>query len=106
MKNIFTKEMLSGLEWMQVVSRNTAGGIYRVDVRWVLDRYRIQVWRSFCGPLRFDFETLKLVWGGTGFVGSAPEPEKFVDQHDAYYLRTAVKTANALLRAFEKREAI
>ena len=82
MKNIFTKEMLSGLEWMQVVSRNTAGGIYRVDVRWVLDRYRIQVWRR------------------------VQEPEKFVDQHDAYYLRTAVKTANALLRAFEKREAI
>ena len=63
MKNIFTKEMLSGLEWMQVVSQNTAGGIYRVDVRWVLDRYRIQVWRSSGPQKRFDFEALKLVWG-------------------------------------------
>ena len=83
MKNIFTKEMLSELDWWQAVSRNTAGGIYRVDVRWVLGRYRIQVLRR----------------AQQGWL-------TFVDQHDAYYLRTAVKTANALLRAFEKREAL
>jgi hypothetical protein len=82
MKNIFTEEMLSGLEWTQVVSQNTADGIYRVDVRWQLDRYRIQVWRR------------------------VQEPEKFTYSIDAYYLRTAVKTANALLLAFERREAL
>ncbi len=76
---MFTFAMLVGMEWQQVASQKTANGEYRVDVRWALDRYRIQVWRR------------------------VQEPEMFVDQHDAYYLRTAVKTANKMLRKYGAR---
>lgn len=74
----FTVDMLNGMEWQQTVSINTASGKYRVEITWALDRYRIKVWRR------------------------VQEPEKLWAVGHPWYARTAVETANQLLRYYEQ----
>jgi hypothetical protein len=75
---MFTEAMITNLEWQQIVPMNTASGHYRVEITWSLDRYSIRVWRRI------------------------QEPEKFIRMHHAFYMRTAVKTANRMLRHYSK----
>jgi hypothetical protein len=72
----FNPQMITDLEWQKKVSVNTASGKYRVEIRWALDCYDIYVWRR------------------------VQEPERVVAYHYANYSRTAVKTANRLLRHY------
>lgn len=74
----FETWMLDGLEWQQKINIRTATGKYRVEVSWVLDRYRINVYRR------------------------VQEPEKLVRVHRPLYAGTTVATANKLLRYFEQ----
>jgi hypothetical protein len=74
----FETYMLDGLEWQQVVAVQTATGKYRIEITWALDRYRVSVYRR------------------------VQEPEKLVRVHHPLYARTAVATANSLLRYYEQ----
>lgn len=78
----FTEAELSGMEWQQTISHNTSKGEYRVEVSWALDRYRVKVFRR------------------------VQEPEKLRAVRVAFYLRTATKTANRLLRAYSRQENV
>jgi hypothetical protein len=74
----FEQHMLNGLEWQQVAAIKTPSGKYRVEITWALDRYRVSVIRR------------------------VQEPEKLVRVHHPLYARTAVETANKLLRYYEQ----
>lgn len=74
----FTVEILDGMEWQEKRSLRTACGKYRVEITWALDRYKVSVYRR------------------------VQEPEKLMRVHRPLYARTAVKTANELLRYFER----
>ena len=82
----FEAYMLDGLEWQQKVSINTASGKYRVEITWALDRYRVNVWRrgSFC------------VY--------ACRYTKLIEVRHPLYARTALTTANSLLRRYAEKE--
>jgi hypothetical protein len=75
----FITSMIDGLDWGKQVSVRTDNGHYRVAVEWSLDRYSVRVYRR------------------------VQEPELYVLRHDAFYQRTAVTTANRLLRAYAGR---
>jgi hypothetical protein len=75
---VFTVEMLAGLEWQQVVPMQTPQHLYRVEITWALDRYRITV--------------IDLASGHTKRRVSS------------WYARTAVARANKFLRHFTKLE--
>jgi hypothetical protein len=79
--NNFEVYELDGLEWQQKVSQRTGSGKYRVEITWALDRYRVSVWRR------------------------VQEPEKLFEVRHPLYARTAVSTANALLRKYNRRES-
>jgi hypothetical protein len=79
---MFTESQIAGMEWQQQVSENTPRGEYRVSIEWVLDRFRIRVHRR------------------------VQEPEKLRAVRHAFYTRTAVKTANRLLRQYNRQETI
>jgi hypothetical protein len=74
----FTEDMLDGMHWQQQVSINTATGKYRVEITWALDCYRVSVIRR------------------------VQEPEKLREVRHPHFARTAVKTANALLKHYEQ----
>ena len=74
----FEEFMLNGLEWQQKVAIITATGKYRVEITWALDRYRVSVYRR------------------------VQEPEKLVEVRHPLYARTALVTANRMLRYYEK----
>ena len=74
----FNPQMIADLEWQKKVSVNTASGKYRVEITWALDRYRVSVYRR------------------------VQEPEKLYAVRRPLYIRTTVKTANALLRHYEQ----
>ena len=74
----FETFMLDGLEWQQKAAIKTANGKYRVEITWALDRYRVSV------------------------VRRVQEPEKLVRVHHPLYARTAVATANKLLKYYEQ----
>ena len=77
-KGGFTADMLDGLEWQEKRSLRTARGKYRVEITWALDRYCVSVYRR------------------------VQEPEKLVRVHHPLFARTAVKTANSLLKYYEQ----
>jgi hypothetical protein len=82
MKNKFTKftvPMIDGLDWGHAVPLCTDNGHYRVTIEWSLDRYTVRVYRR------------------------VQEPEWFCEVHEAFYLRTAVTTANRMLRLYRER---
>ena len=68
--------MVYTLSWQDVARIHCASGHYRVEITWALDRYRISVYRR------------------------VQEPEKLVRVHIAWYARTAVSTANRMLRLY------
>ena len=70
--------MLSGIEWQQRIPIQTDNGKYRVEITWALDRYRVSVWRR------------------------AQEPEKLIEVRHPLFARTAVETANMLLRKYNR----
>ncbi len=72
--------MLDGLEWQQTVAVRTDSGKYRVEITWALDRYRVSVYRR------------------------VQEPEKLVEVRHPLYARTAIETANKLVREYNRRE--
>ena len=74
----FEEFMLNGLEWQQKAAIITATGKYRVEITWALDRYRVSVYRR------------------------VQEPEKLVEVRHPLYARTALATANRMLRYYEK----
>jgi hypothetical protein len=76
--NRFTVEHISGLEWQQVVPMQTPQHLYRVEITWALDRYRITV---------IDLASCHVLRCVT-----------------AWYARTAVDRANKYLRHFTKLE--
>ena len=76
----FEAYMLNGLEWQQKVSINTASGKYRVEITWALDRYRVNVWRR------------------------VQERPKLIEVRHPLYARTALTTANSLLRRYAEKE--
>jgi hypothetical protein len=69
---------LNGLEWQQVVAEITDSGRYRVEITWALDRYRVSVYRR------------------------VQEPEKLMEVRQPLYARTAISTANKLLRQYNE----
>jgi hypothetical protein len=75
---MFTQEMIAGIEWQQVVSQTTNDGHFRVEITWALDHYRVSVWRR------------------------VQEPEKFVTVRHPQFARTAVETANKLIRHYNR----
>jgi len=75
---MFVEYMLASLEWQQIVPMQTASGKYRIEITWALDRYRVSVWRRI------------------------QEPEKLIEVRHPLYARTAVKTANQLIRRYER----
>jgi hypothetical protein len=77
----FDTWMLDGIEWQQVVALRTDSGKYRVEITWALDRYRVSVWRR------------------------VQEPERLTEVRHPLYARTAVETANRLLRKYNRRES-
>lgn len=77
---MFTTENLVGLEWQQIVRRETPRNLYRVEVTWALDKYRVTVFL-----IKFDCR---------------------MQVKHARFARTAVTTANKFLRAYSKREAL
>ena len=77
----FDTWMLDGIEWQQVVALRTDSGKYRVEITWALDRYRVSVWRR------------------------VQEPEHLTEVRHPMYARTAVETANRLLRKYNRRES-
>jgi hypothetical protein len=72
----FTLDQVLTLSWRDVQSVHNANGTHRVEVIWSLDHYRIRVYRR------------------------VQEPELFIRQHSAKYARTAVSTANRMLRRY------
>jgi len=74
----FETWMLDGVEWQQKVPIQTASGKYRVEITWALDRYRVSVYRR------------------------VQEPERLVRVHHPLFARTAVSTANQLLKYYEQ----
>ena len=72
----FTADMVYTLSWRDVKSVQSASGNYRVEITWALDRYRISAYRR------------------------VQEPEKLVRVHHAWHARTAVSTANRMLRHY------
>ena len=74
----FETYMLDGLEWQQTAAIKTSNGKYRVEITWALDRYRVRVYRR------------------------VQEPEKLVEVRQPLYARTAVATANRMLRNYER----
>ena len=74
----FTVEQIAGLEWQQVVPMQTPQHLYRVEITWALDRYRITV---------IDLASCHVLRCVT-----------------AWYARTAVDRANKYLRHFTKLE--
>ena len=72
----FTADMVYTLSWRDVKSVQSASGHYRVEITWALDRYRVSVYRR------------------------VQEPEKLVRVHHAWHARTAVSTANRMLRLY------
>jgi len=76
---MFTESMVYTLSWQEVKQVTTESGQYRVEITWSLDRYRISVWRR------------------------VQEPERLIEVRHAWYARTAVKTANRLLRKYTER---
>jgi hypothetical protein len=76
----FQEYMLIGLEWQQRVPIQTSNGHYRVEITWALDRYRVTVWRR------------------------VQEPEKLIEVRHPLYARTALITANSLLRRYAEKE--
>ncbi len=77
---MFTPSMITELEWQQIVPMQTPKGHYRVEITWALDRYRVSVWRR------------------------VQEPEKFTEFHHPKFARTAIETANRMLRKYARRE--
>jgi hypothetical protein len=77
---MFTTDNIAGLEWQQEVPRQTPQRLYRVSITWELDRYRITVLDIASGHL------LRRV--------------------HAWYPRTAVATANRLLRKYTNLEPL
>lgn len=75
----FEAWMLNGIEWQQVVAVRTDSGKYRVEITWALDCYRVSVWRR------------------------VQEPERLTEVRHPVYARTAVATANRLLRKYNRR---
>lgn len=75
----FEAFMLDGLEWQQTVGIRTDSGKYRVEITWALDRYRVSVYRR------------------------VQEPEKLVEVRHPLYARTAIETANKLVREYNRR---
>jgi hypothetical protein len=69
---------LNGLEWQQAVAEITDSGKYRVEITWALDRYRVSVYRR------------------------VQEPEKLIEVRHPLYARTAISTANFLLKHYER----
>ena len=76
MKDKFTADMVYTLSWQDVARIHCASGHYRVEITWALDRYRVSVYRRI------------------------QEPEKLVRVHYAWHARTAVSTANRMLREY------
>ena len=76
----FELYLLDGLEWQQTVAVRTDSGKYRVEITWALDRYRVSVYRR------------------------VQEPEKLVEVRHPLYARTAIETANKLVREYNRRE--
>jgi hypothetical protein len=74
----FRPEHLDGIEWQQIVSATTPRGVYRVEVTWALDHYRVTVIRV--------------------------ESLSHLLSHKAWYIRTAVDRANRLLRHYTQTE--
>ena len=74
----FETWMLDGVEWQQRIPIQTDNGKYRVEITWALDRYRVSVWRR------------------------AQEPEKMIEVRHPLFARTAVETANILLRKYNR----
>jgi hypothetical protein len=74
----FTVEQIAGLEWQQVVPMQTPQHLYRVEITWALDRFRITV---------VDLASCHVI----RCVSS-------------WYARTAVARANKYLRHFAKLE--
>ena len=79
---MFTEQQIAGMEWQQTVSENTNRGEYRIEITWALDRFRIKVFRR------------------------VQEPEKLRAVRHAFYTRTAVKTANKLVRHYNLQERV
>jgi hypothetical protein len=75
---MFNESMISVLDWQQVVPLQTANRHYRIEITWALDCYQIRVWRRI------------------------QEPEKLIRVHRAFYIHTAVKTANRMLRKYSR----
>ena len=75
-QNRFDVDMVYTLSWQDVARIHCASGHYRVEITWALDRYRISVYRR------------------------VQEPEKLVRVHHAWHARTAVSTANRMLRLY------
>jgi hypothetical protein len=69
---------IEGLEWGTIVDRSTPALMYRVEITWALDRYRIEVYRLDC---RMQSTT-------------------------AWYIRTAIKSANKFLNQYTRREKL
>lgn len=72
----FKTWMLDGIEWQQKVAINTATGRFRVEITWALDRYRVTLWRRTI------------------------EPEKIAEVRHPLFARTAVATANKMLKYY------
>ena len=80
---MFTPFALEGIEWQQLVVITTGStsqpGRYRVEISWQLDKYRIDV--------------IHVLSGHT------------IHRVHAFWIRTAVETANRNLRRYTKLEA-
>ena len=79
---MFTIGQVLTLSWQDITAVNSTAGHYRVEVTWALDHYRVRVWRRI------------------------QEPEKLVRVHSAFFARTAVKTANRMLRHYGRMESL
>ena len=75
---MFTPEQLDGIKWQQIVAHMTPRKQYTVEVTWALDHYRV---------------TLK-----SNLVN------RDIKRYKARFLRTAVSTANRLLRQHAQHE--
>ena len=77
---MFTEPMVYTLSWQGVRQVTTESGQYRVEITWscATKRYQIRVWRR------------------------VQEPERLIEVRYAWHARTAVKTANRLLRKYSE----
>ena len=73
----FTSEQLTGLSWQQIVKHTTPRKQTNVEVTWALDHFRITVTSNVT---------------------------KFRKSYKAHFVRTAVATANRLLRSYARHE--